>query len=42
MFREAVYLPECLDEFLNISQVLNVQKFFHRYFFYTILSIFCF
>ena len=26
MFQEAVYLPECLDEFQNISQVLNVQK----------------
>ena len=36
MFLAAVYLPECLDEFLNISQVLNVQKFLHRYFFHTI------
>jgi len=26
MFREAVYLPECLDEYLNISQVLNVKN----------------
>ena len=39
MFWEAVYLPECLNEFLNISQVLNVQKFLHRYFFRTILYL---
>jgi hypothetical protein len=26
MFRDAVYLPECLDEFINISRVFNVQK----------------
>jgi hypothetical protein len=31
MFWEAVYLPECLDKFLNISQILDVQKFLHRY-----------
>ena len=42
MFLEAVYLPECLDEFLNISQVLNVQKSLYRYFCHTILLIFCF
>ena len=36
MFREAVYLPESLDEFLNIFQVFNVQKSLHRYFFHTI------
>jgi hypothetical protein len=33
MFRGAVYLPECLDELLSISQVLNVQKSLHSYFF---------
>ena len=26
MFREAVYLPEYLDELLNIFQIFNVQK----------------
>ena len=39
MFREAVYLPECLDEFLSISQVLNLQKSLHRYFFHVILYL---
>jgi hypothetical protein len=39
MFREAVYLPECLDDFLNISQILNVQKSLRRYFFHTILYL---
>ena len=42
MLREAVYLPEGLDEFLYISQVLNVQKSLHRCLFHTILLIFCF
>jgi hypothetical protein len=36
MFRQAVHLPECLDEFLNIFQVLNVQKPPHHYFFHSI------
>ena len=39
MFREAVYLPECVDEFLNISQILNVQKSLHRCLFHTILYL---
>jgi len=39
MFCEAVYLPECQDEFLNISQVLNVQKSLHHYFFHAILYL---
>jgi hypothetical protein len=39
MFREAVYLPERLDEFLNISQVSDVQKSLHRYFLHTILYL---
>jgi len=42
MFQEAVYLPGRLNEFVNISQVLNVQKSFHRYFLHTILPISCF
>jgi hypothetical protein len=33
MFRGAIYHPEWPDEFINISQVLNVQKSLHRYFF---------
>jgi hypothetical protein len=33
LFREDVYLSERLDEFVNISQVLNAQKSLHSYFF---------
>jgi hypothetical protein len=29
MFREAVYLPECLDEFLNISQGSTSKQSFN-------------
>jgi hypothetical protein len=39
MFQEGVYLPECLDEFLNVSQVLNLQKSLNRCFFHATLYL---